>query len=499
MNWRRQRKKDFTCLRQWWDHGKVQIRLLCQQHTLNVTRYITRSIEALETEIVELEQFCESRGDRGCLEALKTKKTALANLLDTKVQGALVRSRIQDIAEMDTPSTFFFGLERKRGQSRVIHSLLSEEGRELTEPEQIRRRAVDFYSSLFKWSFVQTDSLHWLLKEPLVCGGRLDVCSSATPGLKEALIRRRMVTLEQLVAAAGPELTDAQAVSSALGVRSVRLIQRSLGLWKQRLSTKEKGLLLLHERGEAETDPTDDFPELHLHPDLLDLGGPLLDGCGSGSLRSMDRRVLYANIVKTLNKDKLKNREVTVWKDRLGGQSPQWRTLYKPPIKKRTGDLQWRILHGAIATSAFLSILNPNTSSNCPFCDFNESVFHVFTGCSRLVGLFRVLTDEGQIKNGAACDAVALWKQNVRVRLNLEFCFYKATENLEAFKQQWGHDEVLVKVTEQGDERCSMAALREMILGGSEKRNKPEFASSNRSDQDYSQGYPTWTRGDSER
>ncbi|TWW67065.1 Transposon TX1 uncharacterized 149 kDa protein ORF 2 [Takifugu flavidus] len=352
-----------------------------------------------------------------------------------------------------------------------------------------------------RWSFVQTDSLHWLLKEPLVCGGRLDVCSSATPGLKEALIRRRMVTLEQLVAAAGPELTDAQAVSSALGVRSVRLIQRSLGLWKQRLSTKEKGLLLLHGRGEAETDPTDDFPELHLHPDLLDLGGPLLDGCGSGSLHSMDRRILYANIVKTLNKDKLKNREVTVWKDRLGGQSPQWRALYKPPIKKRTGDLQWRILHGAIATSAFLSILNPNTLSNCPFCDFNESVFHVFTGCSRLVGLFRVLTDvfrlfnvmfttavficgtrhkraekgkcqilnfliseaklaiyltrRDKIKNGAACDAVALWKQNVRLRLNLEFCFYKATENLEAFKQQWGHDQVLVKVTEQGEMKAA--------------------------------------------
>ncbi|TWW53588.1 Transposon TX1 uncharacterized 149 kDa protein ORF 2 [Takifugu flavidus] len=130
------------------------------QHTLSVTRYITRSIvKALETEIVELEQFCESRGDRGCLEALKTKKMALANLLDTKVQGVLVRSRIQDIAEMDTPSTFFFGLERKRGQSRVIHSLLSEEGLELMEPEQIRRRAVDFYSSLFRSEYKENNEL----------------------------------------------------------------------------------------------------------------------------------------------------------------------------------------------------------------------------------------------------------------------------------------------------------------------------------------------------
>ncbi|TWW76602.1 hypothetical protein D4764_13G0012640 [Takifugu flavidus] len=107
------------------------------------------------------------------------------------------------------------------------------------------------------------------------------------------------VKLERLVAAAGTELTGAQAVSSALGVRSMQLIQRSLGLWKHRLSMKEKGLLL-HGRGEAETDLTDAFPELHLQPDLLDLGGPLLDGCGSGSLHSMDRRILYGNIVKSL-------------------------------------------------------------------------------------------------------------------------------------------------------------------------------------------------------
>lgn len=34
-----------------------------------------------------------------------------------------------------------------------------------------------------------------------------------------------------------------------------------------------------------------------------------------------------------------------------------------------------------------------------------------------------------------------------------------------------------------------------MLLGGSEKRNDPEFVSS----KDYIQGFPTWTRGDSER
>ena len=70
----RQRKGDFSSLRQWWDHGKTQIRLLCQQHTLNVTRDATRSMKDLETDIVELEHLSESTGNQGYIESLKGKK-----------------------------------------------------------------------------------------------------------------------------------------------------------------------------------------------------------------------------------------------------------------------------------------------------------------------------------------------------------------------------------------------------------------------------------------
>ncbi|KAI2644792.1 Polymeric immunoglobulin receptor [Labeo rohita] len=44
------------------------------------------------------------------------------------------------------------------------------------------------------------------------------------------------------------------------------------------------------------------------------------------------------------------------WHDFFGsGSSPKgcWRTLYKPPIEKRSGDLQWRIVHGLIATNRY--------------------------------------------------------------------------------------------------------------------------------------------------
>lgn len=35
---------------------------------------------------------------------------------------------------------------------------------------------------------------------------------------------------------------------------------------------------------------------------------------------------------------------------------PEWRALYKPPLVKRVGDLQWRVLHGVIAVNAFISV-----------------------------------------------------------------------------------------------------------------------------------------------
>ncbi|KAJ3599655.1 hypothetical protein NHX12_033611, partial [Muraenolepis orangiensis] len=471
------RKGEFSSLRQWWDHGKTEIRLLCQQHTLNVTQDIIRSMKDLESDIVELETISETTGDRGYIEILKEKKMALANLLDVKVQGALVRSRFLNTNEMDAPTSFFFGLEKKNGQRRVIHSLLSGTGQEITEPSQIRRRAVSFYSTLYTSEYEEGETLsegfcnglpqvseeansqlegpltiqelqtalqgmqgrrapgidglsvefykaYWdvlshdlldVFNESLASGSmpvscrravitllpkkgnlqdiknwrpvsllcvdykilskalatrlgkaveqvihrdqtycvpgrsmvdnvhlirdvlevsssldintglisldqekafdrvehsflwkvmekfgfsagfiakikvlynkiesvlkfnaRLDVSSSETPGLTVALCRSKTLCLQQLVDAVGPELSDAQALGSLLGLHSVRVAQRILQLWSQILCPEEKRLLRSYGQGGARPDPADPFPEIYLSPGLGELTGPLL-------------------------------------------------------------------------------------------------------------------------------------------------------------------------------------------------------------------------------
>ncbi len=52
--------------------------------------------------------------------------------------------------------------------------------------------------------------------------------------------------------------------------------------------------------------------------------------------------------------------------------------MYKPPIEKRSGDLQWRVVHGSIATNRYRAHFDPLAGIGCPFCELQETVFHLF-------------------------------------------------------------------------------------------------------------------------
>ncbi|KAK0132088.1 Transposon TX1 uncharacterized protein [Merluccius polli] len=319
------RKGDFSSLRQWWDHGKTEIKLLCQQHTLNVTRDITRSMKDLETDIVELERLSESITNQGYFEILKVKKLALADLLDAKVQGALVRSRYQASTEMDAPSSFFFGLEKRSGQRRNVtwkrdgfKYLGVFLGKEHVVKKNWENVTEKFEGKLSKCP--KADSLYWLLREPLIYGAKLDISSSVTPGLTVALLKTKTVCLQQLVDAVGPALNDTQALGSLLGLHSVRVAGRLLELWRQQLTGRERSLLMDYGNKKARPDPADPFPDIFLSPGLGQLTGPLLAHTHPGKLtmNKADKRTWYFNCVKSIHKAGLCNRPPTVWSNKLG-------------------------------------------------------------------------------------------------------------------------------------------------------------------------------------
>lgn len=62
----------------------------------------------------------------------------------------------------------------------------------------------------------------------------------------------------------------------------------------------------------------------------------------------------------------------------------EWETLYKPLLSKRLGELQWSILHEAVAVNSFISVLSPTVSRECVCGGLRERILHCFIDCSCL-------------------------------------------------------------------------------------------------------------------
>lgn len=66
----------------------------------------------------------------------------------------------------------------------------------------------------------------------------------------------------------------------------------------------------------------------------------------------------------------------------------RWRALYKPLIEKWMADLQWRLVHGSIATDRHVAHLSTAVGGECKICDQDKDLEHLFLKCSRLTDLF---------------------------------------------------------------------------------------------------------------
>ncbi len=53
-------KSEYVSLQQWGDIGKSKLKQLCLRYTLNVTKDMTRSMEDLESGILELQELADS-------------------------------------------------------------------------------------------------------------------------------------------------------------------------------------------------------------------------------------------------------------------------------------------------------------------------------------------------------------------------------------------------------------------------------------------------------
>ncbi len=192
-------------------------------------------------------------------------------------------------------------------------------------------------------------------------------------GFITSLRESRVFTLGHLLTLTGPHFENVEATSKHLGIRSVRLFKQFLTKLRLCFTVEEDHMLKDFFTGVNVPDIEDLFPCLFVQPILDENTSFLLKPCESLLLDflSSEGKKLYEVCVLVFNKKLLVGRIDTPWRSVFKLNSdvkPEWRSLYKPPLSKRVGDIQWRVLHGAIAVNSFISVMNPEISPECPFC-----------------------------------------------------------------------------------------------------------------------------------
>ncbi|KAK3549304.1 hypothetical protein QTP70_034529 [Hemibagrus guttatus] len=177
-------------------------------------------------------------------------------------------------------------------------------------------------------------AIHWLLEEPLVYGGRLDISGVTVPALSRTLVSSGIVTLRELVNITGSDLSRAEDLAACMGLRSRRVVNQLLHRWRSALTSEERVQLMDYQH--TETGPAEDesFPRLNIAPDLDGCASPLLECRSEGEMDfgSVSGKLLYRACVKVLNKKKLSGRVDTPWRSVLGFNGdvkPEWRALWQ--------------------------------------------------------------------------------------------------------------------------------------------------------------------------
>lgn len=215
---------------------------------------------------------------------------------------------------------------------------------------------------------------------------------------------------------------------------------------------------------------------------------------------AVNSKILYKLCVKAVEFNRLRGLVDSKWRAHLSveeGHRPVWRLLYKPPLIKRVGDLQWKILHGIVSTGRFLHRVDPSISELCAFCSAEESIFRTYSECEGLRPLFNllkgVLSDLGavfskelfifgvmysfkmknrcvlinflfgqaklaifkarknQLSGSGMTSVVVQFRVLVVSQIRAEFEYFKLVSNLESFQEKWCLGDALCAVSEEGE------------------------------------------------
>lgn len=339
----------------------------------------------------------------------------------------------------------------------------------------------------------------WIFEEPLFNNTFLAADTFSSTTLQRQLVQAGITKLGHIASLSTEELAN------RIGVKSRRflngIIRRMWACLAKPLQTFAQNRANI-DCWSREMEYT--FPCLSVGPAVLEpvtTAGSLfqLRPPAVTKLSIAQGKQLYTLCTFTKHNDTFSRMPESKWKDLCNPDSSPndgWRVLYKPPIEKRMADIQWRIIHGIVATNKYRAHFDPSTGEGCPFCPLPETLEHFVLTCPRLEQLFdlvkhlvkglgeqfttplfifgpkytpkkkpvSVLTNfifgnakmaiwrsrKNKLVGTGCTDPVLCFRGLLSARLRVEYAYYRLINDLDAFVAMWGINDVLCCINRNG-------------------------------------------------
>ena len=153
------KKPLYEDITQWWDLGKIHIKNLAKDFSIEKGLLQKNRLQELETEISDLQN---SMSDIGMLNNLKIEHQ---NILSKESEGAKVRSRLKWWEEGERSTKYFHGLEKRNGKNKAWEKILDENKKLIYGTKAIQARQVRFYKDLFTTQNLDSSGNNFFLGE----------------------------------------------------------------------------------------------------------------------------------------------------------------------------------------------------------------------------------------------------------------------------------------------------------------------------------------------
>ena len=139
----------------WWDELKQKAKNIIISNSKTISREERKRESFLKRQLAEYEK-CQYNIPGAFKEEIFDLKKELKSLIETKLEGIMIRSRAEIIKGLDQPSSFYLRREQQNRTNKLIKTLTVNNS-PITDKDQILTACHDYYKKLLTAELIDKD------------------------------------------------------------------------------------------------------------------------------------------------------------------------------------------------------------------------------------------------------------------------------------------------------------------------------------------------------